>query len=184
MLIDLLKEKNMTVYSCSKRSGIPYSTLLDIVNGKTNIEKCTIETALKLSNALGVDIEYLLQRNSLDEFESFKSNVKHEIKEKGDLRFIVETLMNDEIEKLWNSSQKAKAFYLLATLDYLSRINEYPPITAYSDIRKYTLSNTVKPSDIVLLENIDPKMAKKYQKDVIPEFLKFNIIERDLRDVA
>ena len=185
MLIDLLKEKGMTVYMCSKKSGIPYSTLLDIINGKTSIEKCSLETAFKLSKALDVDIEYLLQNNDIDDFETFRSNVKHMVKEKGDYLFIIETLMSDEIEKYWNSFQKAKALYLLATIDYLSRINNLPISEEYDEIRQYSFSQTIKPIDILLLEKINRKVAKEnYEKNIIPEFARFNILESNIRDVA
>ena len=43
-LMKLLKEKQLSVYQCAKDSGVPYTTLSDIVKGKTSIEKCTAET--------------------------------------------------------------------------------------------------------------------------------------------
>lgn len=38
-LQELLDKKNMSVLRCSQESHIPYSTLADIVKGKTPIEK-------------------------------------------------------------------------------------------------------------------------------------------------
>lgn len=186
MLIDLLNEKKLSVYQCSKLSGIPYTTLLELVNNKTNIEKCTAETVYRLAKTLGVDMEYLLQRNDIDEFETFKSNVKHLIKEKGDTLFLIETYLNDDIRKYWNSFQKAKALYLLSTVDYLSRINSYPIAEDYNDLRKYSISKVLLPEDLRLNKILtnNQNIEKEALKESIPEFARFNIVERDLRDVA
>lgn len=180
MLKELLEEKNMTMYECSKISGIPYSTLSDIVHGKTNIERCSIETIRRLAFSLNVDIEYLLERNDLDEFETFKSNIKHEIKEKGDYQFMVEMYLSTRIDDLWNSFQKAKALYLIATLDYLSRINDLPISNAYDKYRKFTLSSPLKTFDVLLIEKMEDR--DDLMKESIPEFARFNIFENNLRD--
>ena len=185
MLIDLLKERNMSVYQCSKLSGVPYTTLLELVNNKTNIEKCTAETVYRLARTLDVDMEYLLQRNDIDDFETFKSNVKHSLKDKGDTLFLVETYMNDEISKLWNSHQKAKALYLLATVDYLSRVNNMPIASDYNDLRNYALTKPLLPQDLKLHYILTNSANNKADLEKsLPEFSRFNIIEIDLRDVA
>ena len=57
----ILTEKNMTKYRLAKISGVPHTTLNDICNGKTSIEKCSGETLYKLSKALEVSMEYLLE---------------------------------------------------------------------------------------------------------------------------
>lgn len=50
----LLRERQLSVYQCAKESNVPYTTLLDIVKGKTRIEKCTAETLYKLAKTLDV----------------------------------------------------------------------------------------------------------------------------------
>ena len=47
-LKDILSEKKISLYQFSKETGIPYSTLSDIINEKTNIDTCTILTIKKL----------------------------------------------------------------------------------------------------------------------------------------
>lgn len=59
-LTSLLREKQLSVYQCAKESSVPYTTLLDIVKGKTRIEKCTAETIYKLAKTLNVAMEELL----------------------------------------------------------------------------------------------------------------------------
>ena len=57
----ILKEKSLTKYQLSKISSIPYTTISDICNNKTSIEKCTAETVYKLSKALNVTMEQLVE---------------------------------------------------------------------------------------------------------------------------
>lgn len=58
---DLLKEKNMTRYRLAVESGVPHTTLSDIISGRTRIEKCSGETLYRLSKVLEVPIEELIQ---------------------------------------------------------------------------------------------------------------------------
>lgn len=57
----LLKEKGMSRYSLSKVSGVPWSTLSDIFSGKTNLKRCSGKTLSKLSKALGMPIEEIIE---------------------------------------------------------------------------------------------------------------------------
>lgn len=47
-LIDLLRNKQLSVYQCAKESQIPYTTLSDLVKGKTSLENCTAVTLYKI----------------------------------------------------------------------------------------------------------------------------------------
>ena len=59
MLNDIMDQKNITTYALSKNAGIPYSTLSDIVSGKTNIQDVSATVLYKLSQGLGVSMEAL-----------------------------------------------------------------------------------------------------------------------------
>lgn len=61
MIETLLKKQNMTKYRLSIQSGIPHATLNDLCSGKTRLEKCSAETIYKLSKALGVPMELLVE---------------------------------------------------------------------------------------------------------------------------
>ena len=99
-LASLLREKQLSVYQCAKESIVPYTTLLDIVKGKTRIEKCTAETLYKLAKTLNVAMEELLaecfseneETPDSRDFEIYKSNICHLVKDKGDIDFIIDTL--------------------------------------------------------------------------------------------
>ena len=57
---EALKGKKMSIYRLAKTSEVPYATVNDICNGKTQLEKCSAETIFRLSRALGVSMEELL----------------------------------------------------------------------------------------------------------------------------
>ncbi len=187
MLNQMLKNNNMSMYQCAKLSGIPYTTLSELVRGKTKIEKCSGETLYRLARTLNVSMEELIS-DSIEirmEFEIFKSNVCHRIKDIGEIDFIVEELHKDNIMRYWSKKWYAEAFYLLACIDYLSRINEIPICDKYNDIRCQSLKHTLYPKDIVMSAklNADFSIKEQAKKESIPEFLRFNIIESEIRNV-
>ncbi len=51
----VLRERNLSRYQLSKRSGIPWATLADICSGKTSLTRCSAGTLSKLSAALDMD---------------------------------------------------------------------------------------------------------------------------------
>ena len=186
MIRELLNQRNLSVYKCAQLSGIPYTTLLEIVTGKTDIEKCSAETVYRLARTLDLSMEDLLEKNDWNDFENFKSNLKHRLKEVGDTQFLVEAYLNDDVRKLWNASKKAKALYFLATIDYLSRINHLPLAKDYNDIREFTLAKPLLPKDLLIMKKLDKSSVdiETELEQSIPEFNRFNIVEGDLRDVA
>ena len=70
-----LKEKNMSAYLCSKISGVPYTTVLELLNDKTDINKCSVETIYKIAKALNISVEYIIENNHVSDFETFKSDI-------------------------------------------------------------------------------------------------------------
>lgn len=189
----LLKQKNMSVYQCSRESKVPYTTLLDLVKGKTRIEKCAAETVYKIAKALGIAMEELLQEHMeggaavshRSKFETFKSNVCHLVKDKGDIDFIIDTLKSDKIRDYWRREWYPESFYLLAMVDYLSKHNGLPLCREYDDIRSRTLSEPLYPRDIMLMAKLDSSldMREQSRKEAIPEFMRFNIVESEIRNV-
>ena len=88
----IMEDKNITRYRLSKRSGVPYTTITDILSGKAQLEKCTAETIYRISKVLGVSMENLIEPcfDKRGDFELFKSNTCHRLKELGDIEFIIE----------------------------------------------------------------------------------------------
>ena len=71
----LVAKKQISKYNLSKSTGIPYSTISDICNGKTTLENCNAKTVYELSKFFDVSMEDLLYKDNdiRHDFESFRS---------------------------------------------------------------------------------------------------------------
>lgn len=193
-LNEMLKQKNITKYRLWKESGVPQATISDICTGKTSIEKCSAETIYRIAKVLDVSMESLIASavRSVDEarsrpsFEVFKSNTCHRLKDMGDIPFMIELLQSDQIRKLYEKKWYPEALYLLAMLDYLSRENNIPSCTNYNDIRCAKLKRRVYPSSVSILCKTLNSNAPREEciRMAIPEFLRFNIVESEVRNVC
>ena len=193
-LNEALAQKNITKYRLWKESGVPQATISDICTGKTKIEKCSAETIYRIAKVLDVSMESLIapavQRMDRDRkrpsFDVFKSNVCHQVKDLGDIPFIIQLLQSNQIRKLYEKKWYPEALYLLAMLDYLSRENNVPLCKNYNDLRSSKLQKLVFPSSIVIL--CKTMKSDKPKEDIIrvaiPEFLRFNIVESEVRNVC
>lgn len=184
---DALRQKNMSIYRLAKTSKIPYATVNDICNGKAKLEKCSAETIYRLAHTLNVSMEELLapcfiKRSS---FENFKSTVCHRVKELGDIDFIIDTLESQDIRTYYDRKWYPESLYLLAMLDYLSRENDVPLCDDYDDLRRCKLEKPVYPAGIRALSAAAQNDAaiKEAAKTAIPEFMRFNIVENEVRNV-
>lgn len=189
---ELLEKKNMSRYRLSKESGVAQSTIADICSGKARIEKCSADTLYRIAKTLGVTMESLIEKemeaqaqHHRTSFDVYKSNVCHLVKDKGDIDFIMDVLTNDEVRKLYERKWYAECFYLLAMTDYLSRENEIPLCTKYNDIRSRKMKEVLYPASVVLMDKAmktDTNRKESIRK-AIPEFLKYNIVEVEVRNV-
>ncbi len=192
---ELLKKKKISRYKLSKDSGVPQSTISDLCNGKTSIENCSVGTLYKISKALNVSLDFIMERNEKDKietdnhrssFELFKSNVCHEVKDMGQIEFIKKLLVSNDIQKYFDKGWQLEALYLLGMLDYLSRINDVPLCTNYNKLRNYKFSETIYPTGILLMSEVtnNSDIKKEALENAIPEFLRFNIVENEIEKVA
>ena len=60
MLKDYLKKHSKSIYALSKESGVAYSTLNDLANGKVDIDQCKISLLRSLSRALGLSLDEVI----------------------------------------------------------------------------------------------------------------------------
>ena len=192
-LNEVLERKRITKYRLWKESGVPQATISDICTGKTKIEKCSAETIFRIAKVLDVSMESLIapavQRMDEDRkrpsFDIFKSNVCHQVKDLGDIPFIIQLLQSNQIRELYEKKWYPEALYLLAMLDYISRENNVPICKNYNDLRSCRLQKMIYPSSVAILckaMNSD-KPKKEIIRTAIPEFLRFNIVESDVRNV-
>jgi transcriptional regulator with XRE-family HTH domain len=196
MIIDaLLNDAKMSRYSLSKKSGVPQATISDICSGKAELEKCAAGTLYKIAKALNVTVDALLEANkqlSMQgqnyrcSFETFKSDICHQVKERGDIDFIIDTLENDRVRELYQKQWYPEALYLLAMLDYLSKMNDLPICTNYNDIRKHRLIQIVYPTSVLIRAAVmqSESVKEEARKEAIPEFMQFNIVESEVRNLV
>ncbi len=191
---DLMRNANLTQYQLGKLSHVSQATLSDICSGKTSLEKCTAGTLYKIAKALHVTVDSLLEAESNKDasnayklsFETFKGNICHRVKDIGDIRFIIEVLESDQIQELYNRKDYPEALYLLGMLDYLSNQNSIPLCTKYDSLRNQKLSETLYPSGLLIQAAVmhDEGIKEEAKKIAIPEFMRFNIVESEVRNIA
>jgi len=185
---ELLKKKQMTKYRLAKLSGVSQTTINDICSGKVIIKNCTGETLYKLARALGVSVEALLEKamENKPSFEIFKSNVCHYVKDMGDVDFLIDVIASDRIYTYLDKGWYREALYLTAMVDYLCRENDLPLHEGYEDLRCLKLGEVVYPTGILILSAALNSEAPKEQslREAIPEFLRHNIVESEVRNVA
>lgn len=187
----LLIEKNLTKYQLSNLSKVPYSTISDLFNEKTDLKKCSVDVVYKIAKVLNISIEELIvlslnvEELRLD-FETFKGNMRHEIHFTDDLSFIEKTLSSDLIDAYLEKKWYPEALYTLAMVDYLSRINEIPLYNKYDSLRKAKLKRIHYPASLIIAQEFkeNKKLVEEYFERSIPEFKRFNIVENEIRNVV
>lgn len=157
----ILEKRNMSQYRLWKVSGVPQATISDICTEKT-------------------------ENRNRPGFELFKSNMCHLLRDMEDLPFLAHVLAENQIRDYFENGWHPEALYLLAMLDYVSRMNEIPLCKNYNDIRKFKLEEPLFPADVLVLckalGNDRPK--EECMCNAIPEFVRFNIIECDVRNIC
>ena len=187
MINDILREKSFSKYRLSKLSSVPYTTINDICSGKADIRKCSVDTVYKIATVLGVTVEELLEPYyaARPDFDLYKSNICHRLKDMGDIKFILDALESKTIFEYYDRKWYPEALYLLAMLDYLSNRNHIPVAREYDELRKCKLTKPVFPASVIA-ESAASKSNKAKEdaiRNAIPEFMNYNIVESEVRNV-
>ena len=97
---ELLKQKNITIYTLSKRSGIPYTTVNDLIRGKTSISNMSLKNAIAIAEVLNLNVYELLniQCVQLIDFRYFRNSVLSDLKRKGINLFIKRIIAEKQID--------------------------------------------------------------------------------------
>lgn len=188
-LYELLEEKKVTKAQLSRMSGLPYSTICDLVNGKTELSKSSVEVALKIAKSLGMTLDGLIHETATSaketrmSFERFKNTLRHRLKDLGDLGFIADLLQEDLIEVWFRKQWYPEALYALGMLDLVCRLNGVPLALKYENYRYQKLDRILYPEDVLLISrlNKDERVKIEYFDRSYPEFKRFNIAETEIR---
>lgn len=179
----LLKAKGLSLYELAERSGLSYSIVHNLISGKSDIRKCTVQTARRLAQTLSISIEDLLLLCDRDyTFTWFRSEQCHLVHRKGELDYLIDVLEKKEIDRYWRLAMYAEAMYTLAMVDYISRRNDLPRCENYNEIRQYKLDHVSYPVDVILQGKLlkDDTAYQRAEKGAIPEFRRFNIVEGEV----
>lgn len=194
----LMKEKNMTRADLSFASSIPESTLRDILNNKTQLDRCEAGTLMLLADALDTSVEDILlnyweesskekaepgrimlhDQSLLLNFYSLVNSWLHKLDRSSDISFLRSICEHHYIELFFDAGQYRFALFLLGLTDYLCRKNQMKPFSCFDCYRTgcldqpvYSLRTLAEDNDLNAYEK-----AKKYDENhAVPELAKFRI---------
>ena len=207
-LIELMNARHMSRTDLSDLSGVPESTLRDILTGKAQLDRCEAATLYSIAEALDVSIEDILLSywDELEEANAPDTFAVHEegtlmpfyllvdatlskLHKEGDLAVIRHIRANEWIEQFWDGGLYRAALFLLGLTDYLCRRNGVKPDSKFDACRNARLDRAVYALR-TLEENDDAcafEEARCYaENNAIPELTRFNIYmtEDDIRQMA
>lgn len=193
MLRAILNSKNMSLYELEKASSISHATLNDIYNERSNINNCTISIMSKLADALKMNIDELYQTLNYDnlslfaynsDFDLFKSDTLQRLKISDEVAFIANVINSKEIDNYFYNKQYLESLYLLSLVDYLCAKNKIPQLEQYDYFREYKFDKIYVSKSIYLLLTLKQIKVTDIFKSAIKEFLKHNIVEAEIENVA
>ena len=142
----VLKESGMSMYALSMNSGVPYTTINEIHNGKVDINQCAAQTVWKLGTILKTDPGEIM--NPIMYMDGIRGRY-------GDIDYVWET---DETSKIVFEYQGDKV-----TLDMGALYNIPDRIKYYQDFAKWKIKDFIE--DIEWHEEarkiLDERMGKK-----------------------
>lgn len=98
MLKDYLNSRNISIYSLSKKTNIPYSTLSDLCNNKVEIDNCKLSIVRSIAKALNLSIEELyeivIQKDNIVEIKEYNTLAYIKTKNK---RYYVEYTKDNKV---------------------------------------------------------------------------------------
>lgn len=138
----------------------------------------------KLDTAFGGELMDNYIRES--QWNTFVSNLQHQIKSEGAIQFIRSCITSDLAERCFLEKQYAKGLYVVAAVDYLCRISELPLYEGYTEMRNWKLDEVKYPEDIEMINDAELKEKLKAQcmEECLPEFKRANIMEKGIDHVA
>ena len=197
-LKELMKEKNMTRADLSHASSIPESTLRDILNNKTQLDRCEAATLMCIADALDTTVEDILinnweermddiaeprkktlhDQNPLLDFYALVDNTLHKLGKCSETAFVRSVCECRWIEMFFDAGQYRFALFLLGLTDYLCRKNKLHLSSRFNDYRSrcldqpvYSMRTLEESSDLSAYE----KARKNAEANALPEFARFRI---------
>lgn len=206
-LNELMDENDMSRAELSRISGVPESTLRDILNGKAQIDHCEAGTLMAIADALDTTVEEIVTNywdfweSSLNPDEMEKIPVHDndllayfymavsatllKMGKAGEMGFVCDICNTDFVEAFFSQKSYRTALFLVGMIDYIHRKNNMNPDPRFDAIRDFCLDQPVYSLDTLACDDAeDCIQAKTFaEKNAIPELACFNIFmtEEDVR---
>ena len=180
---ELLEAKHMSAYSLSKLTDIPYTTINDLIHYRTKPENISLGHAIKICKVLEIEIEDFinLEGAPMTKFDFFRNLVINDLRIMGANRFISKTIKNKDIDFYYKNGGTAHALFLLATIDYLARVNHLLKyVKRYNALRKMKVDKTLFTSNFLLSFNSIEEAESLLAIKVEPEYKRHNIVEVEI----
>lgn len=110
------------------------------------------------------------------EFELFRSNMSHRLKELGDYEFAKELLTTSIVEEYWNNKQILEALYLVCMFDTICEKYHMKTHAKFSEVRSHRITPPVYPLEVCM--GLDSKEG--CEKASLPIFKEHGIMEVDI----
>ena len=113
--IKYFTKKTKSIYQTSKQTGIPYTTLSELVNKKTDINKCSAVTVFKLSLYFECSVEDLLNPEPLIvNMSGIYRNIKYKWETKNNSKLAYLHIWDNNKEKIIDNGKFYIAKFYLA----------------------------------------------------------------------
>lgn len=185
MLKQLCQMKDVSLYKCSKETGIPYATLSDIANFKSEPGNISTSILCLLAEYFDVsmdDMYTILMLRERVPFSNFRSEMCHKFKRNGDIKMLAYIRKGNYIPILWKLEWYPESLYLLAMLDEITEKNNAQICPDYDWYRKQKMKNLIIPPDIAMEVKLSGNENKLnfLKENADRYFMKYNILEGEL----
>ena len=121
-----------------------------------------------------------------ENYTTYTSELCHLLKSKGDMFFLQNILKYVDIDKLWKEGKKKHTLYTVAMIDFVSKENECTLKPELEKYRSFKMDVLSFPEGVETLIRItgNTLLMEHCLREAIPEFLRYNIVETDIRNVC
>ena len=192
-----LEDTNKTIADLSKESGLPYSTISELVNGKKTIMNCTVETVYQLANSLSLTVDELLKMEKDDKYKD-----KYLLTEKEEL-FLAKKFWDENVYCGMRMENRAVTFPQTKTIIEGINVSEVSlddvfAIRNMRDAWKYIFSTAYEPLSLDYICKLNSYIARDEALEwgvlrsgnvgisgtsYIPPIPKTNAVERELNNI-
>lgn len=199
-ITDVMKEHGMTALDLRRKSGIPRSTLRDILNGTSDLRGCKASTIHKLAGALELPMADVMKLH-----RPMEASVKAEhsdsrihtvmgygnyivdrriflrkLRKLGAHRFVNNVLGGHYVENYYKTGEYEIALFLVGLCDYLCEKDGEEPLVVYNMYRGDFLDRPVFPKYSPLSPRFTEAESRSLMMYSIPQLMRFNIVETEM----